>query len=62
MERFLLCFFVPSCAVATYPRKTKNPVFTGVFWFFHWRWEAELNRCKRICSPLPNRSAIPPIK
>ena len=30
------------------PRKKKNPVFTGVS---RWRWEAELNRCKRICSP-----------
>ena len=26
-----------------------------------WRWVAELNRCKRICSPLPNRSANPPM-
>lgn len=25
-----------------------------------WRWEAELNRCRGICSPLPNRLATPP--
>ena len=40
------------------PKKRKAPQMRG----FHWRWEAELNRCKRICSPLPNRSAIPPVK
>lgn len=36
----------------------KSPDFSG----FHWRWEAELNRCRRICSPQPNRSAIPPVE
>ena len=39
--------------------KKEKPPFRGVF---KWRWEAELNRCKRICSPRPNRSAIPPVK
>ena len=39
--------------------KKDPPPFRGVF---KWRWEAELNRCKRICSPRPNRSAIPPVK
>ena len=38
--------------------KSKKPRKHEVYW----RWEAELNRCKRICSPLPNRSAIPPVK
>ena len=36
--------------------KSKKPRKHEVYW----RWEAELNRCKRICSPRPNRSAIPP--
>ena len=39
--------------------KKEKPLFRRVF---KWRWEAELNRCKRICSPRPNRSAIPPVK
>ena len=44
------------------PRNTKPPACAGVSLVQEWRWEAELNRCKRICSPLRSRVLLAFIK
>ena len=48
-----------SCILLHSHVETRNPRCLRGF-ACQWRWEAELNRCTWICSPLPNRSAIPP--